>query len=394
MARRRSHQKGSVELHRGQWTLRARELNHATGKWTLKRECLGEFKSKKAALEKAEPLLKALNERNNSARSRAPHAVAITFERFIELRWRPYTQTRHQISTINCHNSLIKNHLIPFFGDRPIADITPSDITDFFNSRHGELSGGSLQTVYGVLNLMFEIARQHDLIEHNPVRPLLHKPEAVLVDKPTLQPDQIRAILLRIPQQERLYNLLLAVTGMRSGEGLALRWLNFDEEKREIKITHTLYRSKLKPPKTSTSEGRQRLNPRIVELLAKHRSESSFRADDDFIFCRNDGRPLSPRTVLQHLQGAMDAVGIKRVKSHFGFHIWRHTAATLLFEKLGDVKQVQRILRHADPSTTGLYVHSDAHPVVEGAEVLAEEILAEPQSNGAPTVTQASEMVN
>lgn len=394
MTRRRSHQKGSVELHNGQWTLRYRELNHATGRWTLKRESLGEFKSKKDATRAADPIIKAINDRHSSARSSAPHAVALTFGQFIELRWRPYTQTRHQISTINCHNSLIKNHLIPFFGDKPVADITPSDITDFLSSRRGELSGNSLQTVYGVLNLMFEIARQHDLITHSPVRPLLHRPEAVSVDKPTLQPDQIRAILLGIPQQERLYNLLLAVTGMRSGEGLALRWLNFDEAKREIKITHTLYRSKLKPPKTATSEGRQRLHPRIVELLATHRSESTFRAEDDFIFCRNDGRPLNPGTVLEHLHKAIDAVGITRVKSHFGFHIWRHTAATLLFDKLGDLKQVQRALRHADSSTTDLYVHSDTHPVVEGVEVLAEAILAEPQANCAPTVPQASEMVN
>ncbi|MFY9610021.1 MAG: tyrosine-type recombinase/integrase [Blastocatellia bacterium] len=374
-------------------SLRYRELDHATGKWTLKRECLGALKSKKAATRAAEPVMKNINERNSS-RSRARNAVVITFKEFIELRWRPYTQSRHQISTINCHNSLIKGHLIPFFGEKPVANITPSDITDFFSDRRDELLGNSLQTVYVVLNLMFEIARQHDLIEHSPVRKLLHKPEPVLVDKATLQPNQIRAIPLGVPQQERLYNLLLAVTGMRSGEGLALRWLNFDEANREIKITHTLYRSKLKPPKTATSAGRQRLHPRIVELLATHRSESAFQANDDFIFCRNDGRPLNPGTVLEHLYNAMDAVGIKRVKSHFGFHIWRHTAATLLFDKLGDLKQVQRVLRHAEPSTTDLYLHSDAHPIVEGVEVLAEEILAEPRANGAPAVTQASEMVN
>lgn len=367
MTRRRSHQKGSVELHNGQWTVRYRELNHATGKWALKRECLGEFKSKKAALRKASTIIEAINERNNNrALSSASHAVAITFEQFIDVCWRPYTQTQeHQISTINCHNSLIKNHLIPFFGEKAVADITPAEITDFLSNRRDEFSGNSLQTVYGLLNRMFVIASEHELIERNPVRRLLHKPKTVSVDKPTLQLDQIRAILDGIPPPERLYNLLLAVTGMRSGEGLALRWLNFDGEKREIKITHTLYRSQLKPPKTATSEGSQRLHPRIAELLATHRSKSAFPADDDFIFCRNDGHPLNPGTALEHLHKAMDKAGIKRVKSAFGFHIWRHTAATLLFEKHGDLSHVQRALRHADSATTDLYVHSDSHQVVE-----------------------------
>lgn len=104
------------------------------------------------------------------------------------------------------------------------------------------------------------------------MRPFLHKPENVVAHKPTLQPDQIRAILLGIPVgQERLYNLILAVTGVRMGEGLALRWMNFDEGKREI--------------------------------------------------------------MLEHLQNAMDDVGIERVKSQHGFHIYRHTAARLLFDK-------------------------------------------------------------
>jgi hypothetical protein len=64
------------------------------------------------------------------------------------------------------------------------------------------------------------------------------------------------------------------------------------------------------------------------------------------------------------------------------------------FDKLGDLKHVQRVLRHADSSITDRYVHSDMNPIVEGVEVLAEEILAKPQANGAPTVTQTSELVN
>jgi len=47
MTRRKSYQKGNVQLHIG---LRYREFNHASGGWILKHEVLGEFRNKKTAL--------------------------------------------------------------------------------------------------------------------------------------------------------------------------------------------------------------------------------------------------------------------------------------------------------------------------------------------------------
>ena len=41
MTRRKSYQKGNVQLHFGVWTLRYREIDHRTGKWSTKRERLG-----------------------------------------------------------------------------------------------------------------------------------------------------------------------------------------------------------------------------------------------------------------------------------------------------------------------------------------------------------------
>ena len=53
MTRKKSYQKGNVQLHNGVWTLRYREIDHRTGKRITKRERLGIFKNKKAALRAA-----------------------------------------------------------------------------------------------------------------------------------------------------------------------------------------------------------------------------------------------------------------------------------------------------------------------------------------------------
>jgi integrase len=391
MTRRKSYQKGNVELHNGQWTLRYRELDHASRKWILKREVLGEFKAKKAALKAAEPIMARVNERNNcNAPQRA--CSEITFKDFITGRWKDYmAHAKYQISTIEHCNSLVKNHLLPFFRQKKMAEVTPSDISSFLKSKQSAVSDNTMQKFYGLLHLMFDIAYQYDVIRQNPVRPKLHKPEMVRVEKPTLRATEVRAILARLPEQEQSFVLLLAITGMRMGEALALRWMDFDANRSELTISHTLYRLRLKSPKTESSMRSIRLVPAIAELLASHRRESAFKDDSDFIFCRADGKPLNANVVRKLLYEAMDAAEIKRVKGQYGFHIFRHTAGSLLYAKSHDLKLVQTTLGHADISTTSdIYVHLYDKVISEGTEILAEEILGKCDLS----VTQESEMVS
>lgn len=72
----------------------------------------------------------------------------------------------------------------------------------------------------------------------------------------------------------------------------------------------------------------------------------------------------------------MKKAGIQRVKGMYGYHIFRHSAGTLLYEKSRDLKLVQGALRHADISvTSSVYVHLRNKVLNEGSEILANEIL-------------------
>ena len=86
------YQKGSVQLHNGQWTLRYRELDHATGKWKWPREILGQFKTKKAARQTADPIMRAVNERNNNPAAPKPQP-GTTFKEFVETHWNWWKRT-------------------------------------------------------------------------------------------------------------------------------------------------------------------------------------------------------------------------------------------------------------------------------------------------------------
>ena len=78
-----------------------------------------------------------------------------------------------------------------------------------------------------------------------------------------------------------------------------------------------------------------------------------------------------------HLYKAMDAAKIQRVERKYGFHIFRHTAGTMIYSKSRDLKLVQGTLGHSNISTTSdIYVHLDNEVISEGTEILAQEILA------------------
>lgn len=269
--------------------------------------------------------------------------------------------------------------------------ITSGDISDFLDSLRGKVSANTHQHLYGLLHLMFDLAQQYDLIEQSPVRPKLHKPEVRRVEKPTLTALQIRAVLAELTEHERLFALLLAVTGVRMSEALALRWIDFDAQRLEFVINHTLYRRKLKSPKTESSRRPLRLHPAIAALLATHREMSSFQSDNDLIFCRKNGRPLSLSALRSHLYQAMDKAKIKRRKGQFGFHIFRHSAGTLFYARSRDLKLVQSTLGHADISTTSdIYVHINDRIPREGVDLLTEKILG----TCALSVPQQSKLVS
>jgi integrase len=87
----------------------------------------------------------------------------------------------------------------------------------------------------------------------------------------------------------------------------------------------------------------------------------------------------------------MDEAKITRLKGQHGFHIFRHSAGSILYKRSRDLKMVQGALRHADIATTsGVYIHLDDEVLSEGTELLMTEIFGV----GAPVVPQESKLVS
>lgn len=386
---RMSFQKGKVELHFNRWTVRYRERDQS-GEWRTRRKILEGCKDRKDALQTASLIIADVNRSNNNPQPRAEQAG--TFREFVEGLWALYTVNEGlQPSTVYTYDKILRRYLLPKFGDKRLTEITRVDVTMFFAGLP-KLSANYLRIMYALLNSIFELALEYDLIENKPTRKKLHKPKHVEREKPILSAPTLRALIDQVEEDFKLFVLVITVGALRIGEALALRRFNFDGERQTLAVTHTLWNGKLQTPKTEASLRVLHLPETLVRLFEAHLAKSKFTNPTDFIFHRSDGSPFNQNHVREGvLYKAMDKIGIKREKNRHGFHILRHSAGSIIHARTGDLKLTQKALGHAKVSTTSdIYVHLEEDALKVATELMAGEILA----NCDLPVTESSGMVS
>jgi integrase len=390
---RKSYQRGWVQLRskRGGnvWVIRyrVRDSKSKTG-WKEKTESVPEARNERQARKVLDERIREVNSSNNS-----PRPLGYTFEGFVSKLWPSYLANKnYKPSTLYSYNSLIENFILPKLGKMPLDDIRPEDLTVFFNGlRAKKVSGKYLVNVYCLVKMMFDLAVEYDLIDTSPVRRKLHRPQWERREKPALSAEEVRKIIENIPDDYRTLFVTVAVTGLRLGELLALRWSNLSIELQQLSVTHNLWRGQLVSPKTKASIKSIRIPSVLVEMLEEHYTRSRWIAPDDFVFCREDGSPLDPDTLRKRvLYPAISAAKIERVSRAHGFHLFRHSAGSIIHAQTRDLKMAQQLLRHSRIDTTAdVYVHVDEAVAGEATEALAQLIIP----NCGPIAAQSSDRI-
>jgi integrase len=168
----------------------------------------------------------------------------------------------------------------------------------------------------------------------------------------------------------------VALTGIRLGELLALKWKYVDIGEKKMQIAHSLWKRQLVSPKTTHSEHTIPLGYVLADSFAAHLKNSMFTDPEDFVFCSKEGKSLNPDVLRKDvLYPALDRLNISRPKGASGFHCFRHSAASLINAGTGNLKLTQRFLGHANISTTAdIYTHTSETMEREAAAVLETSI--------------------
>jgi len=159
---------------------------------------------------------------------------------------------------------------------------------------------------------------------------------------------------------------LLAVTGMRLGEALGLKWADVDFERGTVTVRRSVdvRKRRFKPEgdetKTPASERTVRLDRETLDVLAALKREQArgrvafLRQEDALVF--GDGtRPMSEVKARLALKRALKRAGLPDIR----LHDLRHTVASLLLDAGVSVTTVADLLGHSTPATTvGIYAHA------------------------------------
>ena len=117
---------------------------------------------------------------------------------------------------------------------------------------------------------------------------------------------------------------------------------------------------------TVTGKGNKRrmvpVLPRVLELIAEYAALCPYDLSDEKpIFLGAKGGPLSPRIVQLTMARLRGALGLAETATP---HALRHSFATHLLARGGDLRAIQELLGHASLSTTQIYTAVDTEQLL------------------------------
>jgi integrase len=253
----------------------------------------------------------------------------------------------------------IEAHVLPRWSTWKLADIEPADVRELFGSmRTAGATTSQIRKLRVALSALFATAVDDGLLRSNPaqgVRIPAGATEDPVDDRAkALTREELSLLLAALPADWRPFFEFLAHTGLRISEAFGLTWENLElGDKPHVKVREQFYRGKRRGLKSGSGRRDIPLSEGMAARLLAHRRDS-YIGPKAPVFASKAGTPLNVNNVRNRvLDPAAKSVGLT-----VGFHAFRHTCASLLFERGRNVKQVAVWLGHADPSfTLRTYVH-------------------------------------
>jgi integrase len=214
-------------------------------------------------------------------------------------------------STLMDYESYLRVHLGPCFDRIPLDKVDRRHVEAFIA---GELAEGrspkSVRNYVGLLHSIFDHAERQDWRTGNPCK-LVDLPQAEGGDPDIrfLDNTELEALLRAVPiaglgPLDRLLYLTAAMTGLRQGELLALRWRDVDWAAGRIRVRQSYVRGEFGRPKSKRSSRSVPLADRLAGELERHFQSSAWQGDDDLVFGHlGTGKPLERSRLLKRFKG-------------------------------------------------------------------------------------------
>ena len=232
------------------------------------------------------------------------------------------------------------NFWIEALGDKPIIDITTTDINEALSTLPTHLKNATINRYVAAISVVFSYAcREYDLPE-NPVRKIPSLPENN--ERTRFLSEAERTSLFkacRASHWDKLYLIvLLAITtGARKGELTKLRWNDIDFDRRTAYVA-------------TTKNGQPKVLPLTDSVI---RELQLFDTKDSSLIFASKVKEDVAYCFTKPWKRALEDSEIK----DFRFHDLRHSCASYLAQSGASLLEIADVLGHKQISVTKRYAH-------------------------------------
>jgi integrase len=301
-------------------------------------------------------------------------------------------------ATVQDYRIFLDRHLGPHFGSKPLDRIAADDVLAFFTrqARAGH-AANSIRNRVNFAHSVFAFAQKRGWCNTNPVA-LCDRPRTGKTDPDIryLNREELDALLRAVPadqplgEMEAVLYLTAAMTGLRQGELIALRWRDVDWLASLIRVRRSYTRRQWGTPKSRRSSRAVPLADRVAADLERHFQRSAYQHDDDLVFCHPEtGGPYDASKLRKRFKRAVERAGVRPVR----FHDLRHTFGTQMAAVGTPMRTLQEWMGHADFATTLIYADFAPDPARGAALVAAAfgDAGTNPGTNASETGTNSEE---
>ncbi|WP_147536236.1 tyrosine-type recombinase/integrase [Bacillus marasmi] len=290
--------------------------------------------------------------------------------------------------------------LLPYFAKLKLKDITRKMYQDALNDlKDRGYSDSTRDGINRTGRMIFRKALELELLKKDPTEFAYVKKDKKTIEQleeeevpKYLEKEELALLLETAKANDREHDylvfLILAYTGIRVGELVALKWKDIDFRNYTISITKTYYNPKnnaleyqLVTPKTRKSRRKIIVDEEVIDALKEHQKVQdevikrlgAAYHNKDFIFAkmeRHYGYPIVVKNVRDRMKRLLAIAGLNEDLTP---HSLRHTHTSLLAEAGVSLEQIMDRLGHSDDQITkNVYLHVTQEMKKEASQKFAE----------------------
>jgi len=256
-----------------------------------------------------------------------------------KIAWKPSSQ-RDIRSTLD-------RHLLPYFKDKPVTEISKPMMKEFRTSlaqldgrRKGrKMSNKRINNVMTVFRMIMNEAAE----EHGFVNPFMNFKQLKVV-KPDIMPlslAEVFTFLENVHEKHHDYYVVRFFTGMRTAEIDGLQWKYVDFASKKIQVRETWENRQGVSPKTATSIRDIEMSIMVEEALLRQKAKTG---NGHLVFTTRSGRPLDHDDMARRIwYPTLKKAGLAPRAPYQS----RHTFATMMLASGENPEWVARQLGHS-----------------------------------------------